>query len=133
MPSRAQTIKDFAHDYFLRVNYVDIYGRKVGYDYNHILAEIKAKFPTARTSKRWLRKMAYELSGSGKMPMRRRSGLAEGYAMSLLLVIEKGRALNFNSIQCRVFRKFGVKPMTHELTRLERRLRFLKFTVPPRP
>lgn len=130
MPSRALTIKEFAHDYFERVNYVDIYGRNVGYTYAFILAEIKKQFPNARTSVRWLRAMAYELSGSGKMPMRRRSvrGLTEGHAMVLLL-----QPISFNSVKCRVFRKFQTKPSTQELERLERRLKFLKFTVPPRP
>jgi hypothetical protein len=133
MSSRA-TIKQFAHDYFVRVNYVDIYGRNVGYDYDFILTELKKQFPEAKTSKRWLRMMAYELSGSGRMPVRRRSrrGLAEGYAMTLLLKIEKGQGLNFNSVQCRVFRKFGSKPSFQELTKLERHLRFLKFAVPIR-
>jgi hypothetical protein len=133
MRSTALTIKRFAHDYFVRVNYVDIYGRKVGYDYEHILTELKKKFPTAKTSKRWLRMMAYELNGTTRMPVRRRSrrALAEGYAMTLLLSTP---ALNFNSIRCRVYRKFpDTTPSLADLKRLEGHLRFLKFTVPARP
>src|ERR1039458_5008895 len=77
MPSRARkkklTIKRFAHDYFQRVNYVDIYGRKVGFDYGFILAEIKQQFPAAKTSKTWLRRMAYEIKIDVRMPVRRHS------------------------------------------------------------
>lgn len=133
MPSRAQTIRRFAREYFVRVNYVDIYGHNVGYDYEFILAEIKKQFPKARTSKRWLRMMAYEITGTVRMPMRRRSRtlLAKGYSMSLLI---ETPARSFRSMQGCISRKFPEHvPTVASLKRLERSLRALKFTVPPRP
>jgi hypothetical protein len=138
MPSRARhaehgTIKDFAREYFLRVNFVDIYGRNVGYDYDFILAAIKEQFPKARTSKRWLRMMAYELTGTVRMPMRRRSrrALAESFAMSLLT---KPTRLSLGGIRVDVKHRFPDQSVTYaDLRKLERALRALNFTVPPRP
>jgi len=132
MASRKQTIKEFARDYFIRVNYVDIYGRKVGYDYEHILAEIKKNFPNAKTSKRWLRKMAYELNGTERLPVRRRSrrALAEGLAMTLLL----RRSSAYGGVTVDVKKKFPERHLcADDLRRLERHLKSLKFTVPARP
>lgn len=136
MPAR--TIKQLAHDYFTRVNYVDIYGRNVGFDYDYILAEIKKEFPAAKTSKRWLRMMAYELNGSVRMPMRRRArrGLAEGYAMTLLLKTIRGGVIGsrLDNIVTAVRAKFPEQKFSlDDLRRLERHLKFQKFTVPPRP
>ncbi len=132
MRSRAQTIRAFAHEYFLRVNYVDVYGRNIGYDYEFILAEIKRAFPTARTSKIWLRRMAYELNGSTRMPVRRRSrkALAEGFAMSLLV---KQSRLSLNGIRVDVKRKFPDQTVTlAEIKKLERHLVSTNFIVPSR-
>lgn len=134
MPSKAKpTIKEFAHDYFLRVNYVDIYGRNVGYDYDHILAEIKKQFPKSKTSRRWLRIMAYELNGSARMPVRRRSrrALAEGYA-EVLLLRRSGGSVHRHVTEA-VKKKFPDQHISApELRRLEGHLRFLKFAIPPR-
>lgn len=139
MPSRAHaehgTIKEFAREYFLRVNFVNIYGRNVGYDYDYILAEIKKQFPTARTSKRWLRMMAYELTGTVRMPMRRRSrrGLAEAYAEVLLLRRGSGRHVHKNITQD-VKQKFPEQRISAAtLCHLERTLINRGFKVPPRP
>jgi hypothetical protein len=135
MLSRAQTIKDFAREYFQRVNYVDIYGRKVGYDYDFILTEIKKKFPAARTSKRWLRMMAYEITGTVQMPMRRRSrrALAEGYA-EVLLLRRQGQSVDiYKNITREIKRKFPDQHVSSdELRRIEKHLKFLKFPIPPR-
>jgi hypothetical protein len=137
MPSRAQTIKKFAHEYFVRVNYIDIYGRDVGYDYDYILAEIKKQFPKARTSKRWLRMMGYELTGTVRMPMRRRSrrALAEGYAMTLLLKTTRTKTgMRYDHILEGVRKKFAEVVMSAiELRRLENNLRYQNFPLPPRP
>jgi hypothetical protein len=124
------TIKKFAHDYFMRVSFIDIYGRNIGYDYDFILEEIKRTFPDARTSRRWLQDMAYILNRSARLPVRRRSRrtLAEDYAMSLLL-----RPYLYGSVRDAVRKKFpehGTSLRT--LRSLEVRLRNRGFTIPPR-
>ena len=110
MSSRAHkpTIKEFACDFFVKVNYVDIYGRNIGYDYEYILTEIKKKFPEAKTSKRWLRMMAYELNNTIRIPARRRSrrALAEGYAEVLLLRPTRVGDKAYSNITQDVRRKF---------------------------
>jgi hypothetical protein len=137
MPPRAhrkQTIKEVANALFLKVSYIDINGRNVGYDYDFILAEIKKKFAGARTSKRWLRKMAYEIAGTVRMPVRRRSrrALAEGYAMALLL--RRGGGSVYGEVTRTVKKKFPEQHISADkLRRLDGRLRFAKFLVPPRP
>lgn len=133
MPSRARnTIKEFAHAFFVRVNYIDIYGRNVGYDYNYILTKLKEKFPGAKTSRRWLQMMAYELNGSVRFPVRRRSRtiLARDYAKTLLL---KPEGLPYGCIVDRVYRKFPEHvPGLVELGKMEMQLRRQKFPVPER-
>lgn len=124
------TIKKFAHDYFMRISFIDIYGRKVGYDYNFILQEIKTNFPGARTSRRWLQDMAYVLNRSERLPVRRRSrrALAEDYAMALLL-----RPSQYGSIRDAVKKKFPEHgTSTHSLQSLEVRLRNRGFVIPSR-
>lgn len=133
MAAKKQTIKEFAHEYFVRVNYIDIFGRNVGYDYEYILSEIKKQFPKARTSKRWLRMMQYELNGTVRMPMRRRSrrALAEGYA-EVLLLRRSGKHV-YAHVTNEVKKKFPDQHLSAtELRRLEGHLRFLKFAVPVR-
>lgn len=132
-PSKRMTIKAFAHDYFTRVSFVDIYGRKIGYDYDFILHEIKAHFPGARTSRCWLQKMAYVLNRSEKLPARRRSrrSLAEDYAMSLLLRRSGQHA--YHDIQKSVRAKFPEhSPSSTLLRSLDVRLKNRGFTIPPR-
>lgn len=135
MPSRAArpTIKQFAHEYFTRVNFVNVYGRNVGFDYDFILEEIHRTFPAARTSKTWLRLMAYEIAGTVRMPMRRRTrrGLAEDFAMSLL-VRRAGKHAHHDVVKL-THKKFPDQKLTNrDMRRLDVRLRSLKFTVPPR-
>jgi hypothetical protein len=124
------TIKRFAHDYFMRVSFVDIYGRNIGYDYDFILAEIRATFPGARTSRRWLQDMAYVLNRSAKLPVRRRSrrALSEDFAMALLL-----RPIRYVSICNAVRNKFPDHVQTlKSLRSLEGRLKNRGFVVPER-
>ena len=135
MPSSARTtIKSFANEYFTRVSFVDIHGRKIGYDYDHILDEIKIKFPNARTSRHWLRKMAYTLNREMRLPVRRRSraALAEEYAMSLLRRLS-GRHV-YKNVGSLVQEKFpGHRPNPTKLRSLDARLRNRGFKIPPRP
>lgn len=128
------TIKKFAHDYFMRVSFVDIHGRNIGYDYDFILEEIKANFPGARTSRRLLQDMAYILNRSERLPVRRRSrrALSEEYAMSLLLR-RSGRRV-YSNIADDVKKKFHEhRPTKARLRSLEVRLRNRNFPIPPRP
>jgi hypothetical protein len=132
MLSRKQTIKDFARDYFTRVNYVDVYGRNIGYDYSFILAEIKKQFPEARTSRRWLQDMAYIVNRNEKLPARRRSrrALAEGFAMAKLI---DPRGLRYKSVRGAVKIKFPDHPSSIETLRLlEAKLRRKRFIIPVR-
>lgn len=132
------TIKRWAHEFFVRVSYVDIDGRNVGYDYEYILAELKKKFPDARTSKRWLRKMAYELNGQVRMPVRRRSrrALARGYAEALLLRVtdaEINAGLQYRTVYKYVWGKFPDHTISIEgLKEIERELKRRSFNVPVR-
>lgn len=136
MPSREQrkpTIKMFACEYFQRVNYIDIYGRKVGYDYAFILAEIMKQFPSAKTSKKWLRRMAYEVKTTARMPVRRHSrrALAEGYAMAMLLR-RSGRHAHGNIVKS-VRQKFPDQHVPKvRLRSLDRWLANNGFPIPPR-
>lgn len=126
------TIKTFAHEYFTRVSFVDIYGRNIGYDYDFILHEIKRNFPGAKTSRRWLQNMAYVLNRSEKLPARRRSrrSLAEDFAMSLLI---KPSRTSINGIRVDVRQKFSDQTVTISMLRsLEVRLRNRGFEIPLR-
>jgi hypothetical protein len=137
MPSRAPkkpTIKKLAHEYFVKVNFIDIYGRNIGYDYSFILDRIKEQFPDAQTSRRWLQDMAYIFNRDEKFPVRRRSrrALSEDYAMALILK-RSGRHV-YSSIAREVRKKF---PEQHiyiaRLRSLELWLKNKGFAIPPRP
>jgi hypothetical protein len=135
-PPHKSTIKEFACDFFVKVNYVDVYGRNVGYDYEFILAEIKKRFPEAKTSKRWLRMMAYELNNTIRIPARRRSrrALAEGYAEVLLLRPGRTGAKAYSNISQDVRKKFVEQSIPpSDLRRVERSLISRGFAVPARP
>jgi len=138
MPSKQpkMTIKRFAHEYFVKVSFVDIYGRNIGYDYSTILAEIKKHFPHANTSRRWLQDMAYVLNRSERLPVRRRSrrALAQEYALSMLLRQRNGAGLKYASIGAACRSKFpDQRTSVASLRKLEGHLRRLEFTVPTRP
>lgn len=131
MPSRAHTIKEFARAFYVKVNFVDIHGRNIGYDYSFILAKIKEQFPNSKTSRDWVRKMASELNQHEKMPIRgrRNRGTAQSYAMTRLL----RTSARYDEIARSVREKFPDHvPSNDTLRRLERRLRNLKFIVPAR-
>jgi len=113
-PPKKKTIKEWAHAYLLRVNYTDINGRGVGFDYGHILTKLKETFPHANTSHRWLLKMAYELNGVARLPVRRRSRkiLARDFARSLLVEVDgQGNGLPYNTIRRRVKARFPDLPI----------------------
>jgi hypothetical protein len=128
------TIKSFANDYFTRVSFVDIHGRNIGYDYDHILNEIKIKFPKARTSRHWLQKMAYTLNREMRLPVRRRSrvALAEEYAKTLLL--RRTDADVYSKVAYLVHKKFPDQRVPpSRLRSLEVGLCNHGFPIPPRP
>lgn len=127
------TIKKFAHDYFMRTSFVDIYGRHIGFDYDFILQEIKAKFPGARTSRRWLQDMAYVLNRTERLPVRRRSraALAEEFAKTLLL--RRTGVKVYSEIARVVHNKFpDQRVLPRQLRALEVGLRNKGFPIPPR-
>jgi hypothetical protein len=127
------TIKEFAKGYFVKTNFTDIHGRNIGYDYSYILEKIKEQFPNSKTSRDWVRKMASELNLHTKMPIRgrRNRGTAHAYAMSLLL--KRGGPHAHRNVATAVKTKFPEhSPSAATLRRLERRLRYLNFTIPPR-
>ena len=136
MPSREPkklTIKKFANEQFVKVNFVDIYGRNIGHDYNFILDRIKEQFPDARTSRRLLWDMAGILNRSERLPMRRlsRRTMAEDYAMALILK-RSGRGV-YSNISREVRKKFPEQHVSLDRLRsLERWLRNRGFTIPPR-
>src|ERR1035437_386259 len=137
MSSRAPkklTIKKFAHEYLVKINFIDIYGRNIGHDYSFILDKIKEQFPSARTSRRLLQDMAYILKRSERLPMRRlsRRAMAEDYAMALLLKRSGKRA--HDGITTEIRKKFpGQHVYAERLRSLELRLKNRGFTIPPRP
>jgi hypothetical protein len=133
MPSRVLTIKEFARDYYMKVNFVDIHGRNIGYDYSYIFAKVKARFPNSRTSRDWVRKMASELNAYEKLPIRGRLSkvTAQAYAMTLLL--RRSGKYAHKSIAKSVKKNFPTRPVNLATLRsLDQRLRNLGFTVPPR-
>lgn len=133
MPPRALTIKKFANEQFVKVNFVDIYGRNIGHDYNFILDKIKEQFPNARTSRHWVRCMASELNTHEKLPIRGRLSnvTAQAYAMTLLL--RRSGKYAHKGIVRSVKRGFPTRPVNLATLRsLDQRLRNLGFAVPPR-
>lgn len=137
MPSSAPkklTIKKFAHDYFMRVSFVDLHGRDIGYDYDFILAEIRRTFPGARTSRRWLQTMAYALNRDTRLPVRRRSrrALAEDYAMVMLM--RRSGSNVYDHVTREVKKKFAEQHISaDELRSLDARLKNQGRKLPPRP
>ena len=117
----------------MKLSFVDVYGHAIGYDYDFILAEIKKKFPEAKTSKVWLRRMAYELNETVRMPARCRAcrRLAESYAKVLLL--RRSGPSVYRNVTKAVKEKFPERHFSApELRQIERSLRNRGFTIPPR-
>lgn len=131
-----RTIKDWARNALSEVNYVDIWGRRVGFDYIHVLTQLKKAFPNSHTSMVWLRKMAYEFNTTMRMPVRRRSRriLAREYAKALLIMTAHGsdRGYALREIGRLVKKKFPDQPTPNEqqLYRTAVYLAFKGFTVP---
>lgn len=106
MAKAYKTIKQCAQDLLLRINYVDIDGRNVGFDYRYILDEIKVHFPTSRTSRKELQKIAYAMNADGlRLPARKRSRaiMAREYAQALAV---KGLVAYYPSLRRKVLARF---------------------------
>jgi len=115
-----RTIKTFAHELLVRVDFVDCYGRPIGLDYDTILASIRREFPKSRTTKNALRYIYNNLDrNSIRLPARHRSRkiLAREYIKALILHPD---ALTFIRIYHRVRRKFrDTPPEVRSLRRIE--------------
>lgn len=142
MPLRARkkwekSIRKSAHEMLVQVNYVDIYGRNIGYSYAEILAKIKEQFPDAKTSHDSLRKMVYELDSAVRVPARKRPRQAsEGYAEVLLLRISRNSELGsqYGTISHSIRKKFPDQVFfSARLKKLERSLIRRGFKIPSRP
>jgi hypothetical protein len=115
------------------VNFTDIYGRKIGYDYTFILEKIKAQFPASRTSRDWVRKMASELNQREKMPVRGRLNKISRNAYAMSLLVSKPADVTYLRVRNAVCRKFPQFAFTvNDLRRLERKLVKLGFAPPER-
>lgn len=105
-----RTVKQYAQELLVRVNYVDAFNRNVGLDYRHILAMLKKEFPKSGTTLKELQKIAYGLNAANvRLPVRRRSRriLARDFARSLLILKdESGRGLSYRVIASRVKGRF---------------------------
>lgn len=115
MKSKYKTVKQYAQELLLRVNYVDAFGRNVGFDYLYILALLKKEFPGSNTTIKELQKVAYSTRDStdGRLPVRRRSRkiLARDFARSLLLLKDDdGNGLSYQAIARRVKLRFPDTP-----------------------
>jgi hypothetical protein len=112
-----RTVKQYAQELLVRVNYVDAYKRNVGLDYRSILLLLKKEFPRSNTTIKELQKIAYSMNGSNvRLPVRRRSRriLARDFARSLLLFEDNhGMGLSYQVIASRVKTRF---PDTPKLT-----------------
>lgn len=108
-----KTVKQYAQELLLRVNYVDASGRNVGFDYLHILALLKKEFPNSNTTIKELQKIAYSMNSTIRMPVRRRSRriLARDFARSLLIAKDDtGQGLSYQTISRRVKARFAGTP-----------------------
>lgn len=110
---RFKTIKEYAVFLLVKTDFVDCYGRNIGFDYETILAKIKREFPHARTTKRALRYVLYGIDRKVRLPARHRSRkiLAREFARALLLEInESGVGHSFETIRLRTRAKFRSAP-----------------------
>jgi hypothetical protein len=105
-----KTAKQYAQDLLTQINYVDVFGRNVGLDYQHILICLKKEFPKSNTSIKELQKTAYGMNAQGtRLPARRRSRriLARDFARSLLIQADADDVgLSYLSIRSRVRVRF---------------------------
>lgn len=112
-----RTVKQYAQELLVRVNYVDAFNRNVGFDYRYILVMLKKEFPRSNTTIKELQKIAYSMNGTNvRLPVRRRSRriLARDFARALLIATdESGQGLSYQVIASRVKARF---PDTHKLS-----------------
>lgn len=105
-----RTVKQYAQELLVRVNYVDAFRRNVGLDYRAILVLLKREFPKSNTTVKELQKIAYSMNGANvRLPVRRRSRriLARDFARALLLFKdEAGQGLSYQVIASRVKARF---------------------------
>jgi hypothetical protein len=119
----------------LKVDFVDVYGRKVGLSYEAILARIRKEFPRARTTMgalRYERYFLYRVKPQTRLPARHRSRkvLAREYARSLLM---HGAGISYKTIGNKTVGKFGAGLITMRiLNSLEKGLIRENFKVPHR-
>lgn len=139
MPRRTGTIREYAEKLLTEVSFVDLDGRKIGYDYATVAAMVTDRFPKSRVSASLLRTWyAYAMRVEGqRMPVRCRSRrlLARNYTRVLLMQTDKGGiGLSFNTIQRRVAKRFPDVEVRSK-TSLSATISRLKqqYTFPPRP
>jgi len=129
-------VKARTEELLAAVSFVDIHGRKIGYDYGTIMEMIKAEFPNSRISSRVLRtKNAYDMQCAGiQLPVRRRSRkvLAREYTHALLLQNEGMLGLSLRTIRTRIRKKFPGIPVL-SLGHVEAYLIRRGYQVPFRP
>jgi hypothetical protein len=127
-------ITDYAKQLLLKTDFVDCYGRNIGLDYETILELIRARFPNARTTKRSLRFILYQIDKSARLPARRRSRkiLRKEFIRALLL---DPAGISHASIRSRARRKFPDVPgaiTSAILAAHERALTKERFELPER-
>lgn len=142
MPRRTGTIREYAEELLIAVHFVDLDGRKIGYDHVEIVAMIKARFPKSRVSASLLRTWyAYTLRVEGRhhMPVRPRSrrprrSLARNYTRTLLMHVDRnGVGLSFNTIQRRVAKMFPDVEGRSKVSLSATVSRLQNYKFPPRP
>lgn len=133
---RTGTIREYARELLLRVSFVDVFGRNVGYDYQYILSLIKKAFPRSNTTPRLLWWEAAELRSEGiRIPARRTSRrvAARDYTRALLMVSEStGYGLSNSAIRNKVRARF---PEVRALSLIQVRSYMVRAGLkpPPRP
>lgn len=122
--SRRGTIKEYAEELLCHVSFVDIYGRDIGYDYVHILAMIRKRFPKSSATraggnfgrggftKAALRYIRAQMTCRLPARLRSRRRMAREYTRVLLTHKNAaGVGLTFLSVRRRVRVKFPEQPM----------------------
>lgn len=137
MPSRAHNVREYAEELLEATFFVDISGRRVGYDYVTISKMIRERFPGSRASVRVLRDWyapALQRKPGVRMPLRRRSRaiMASEFTRSLLLrALDDGRGLAYSTIRWHFYTRFpGIKLLG--LRRVEAHLRKQGYVIPVR-
>lgn len=113
MAADFKTIRSYAEHLLTKTDFVDCHGRRVGLDYPTIIALIKRKFPSSRTSTPSLRQNVYMLDPSTRLPVRRKSRrlLAREYARTLLMQRDSnGKGLPLEKVSWKIKGKFRDVP-----------------------